>query len=136
MPLVRLKKEKFVMSSTLAQVRSNAVKQRAIALQSHPKHQVIKCYSPRIKIRRFSIILNLEESFNSINQTSLPLPRFQQNQLVCFVGGAGIIASLIASTKTWFYRIEMAQGPEPEMGRIGSETTILLDEADIQAVMN
>jgi hypothetical protein len=29
------------------------------------------------------------------------------------------------------YRVEMELGPEPEMGRIGSETTVLLYESDI-----
>ena len=122
------------MSSTLVH-RSSIVKQQAIAPQPQAKCQVVKCYSQRLRTRKFSSVLNVESSSTSINQTSLPLPQFHKNQQVYFIGGAGTIASLIASTE-WFYQIEMVQGPEPEMGRIGSETTILLDEADIQAAIN
>ena len=63
------------------------------------------------------------------------IPRFRKNQRVCFVGGVGTIRSCRSEAGTWTYAVEMEMGPEPDMGRIGSETTILLHEADIHEVM-
>lgn len=63
-------------------------------------------------------------------------PKFSQEQMVCFRGGTGKIRSCYLESGTWAYAVEMALGPEPDAGRVGSETTILLYEADIQAVMN
>ena len=58
-------------------------------------------------------------------------PRFRENQIVSFLGGVGKIKSYKADSSTWTYAVEMDMGPEPEMGRIGPETTILLHETDI-----
>lgn len=58
-------------------------------------------------------------------------PRFRENQMVSFLGGVGKIKSYKPGYSTWTYAIEMEMGPEPEMGRIGPETTILLHETDI-----
>jgi len=51
-------------------------------------------------------------------------PRFNKNQMVCFVGGVGKIRSCRPESGTWTYVVE--KGPEPDMGRVGSETMILL----------
>lgn len=63
-------------------------------------------------------------------------PMYAKDQRVCFVGGGGKILYCRPESGTWTYAVQMEMGPEPDMGRIGSETTILLDEADIQGVMN
>lgn len=118
------------MIDVLAQIPQKTVKQQAIASQAQTEYQ----FSSYVKQIQSSFLT--ESSLSLIAETPLPLPQFHKNQTVCFVGGTGKIASRKASGGVWFYQIEMAQGPEPEMGRIGSETTILLDEADIQAVLN
>ena len=66
----------------------------------------------------------------------MTIPRFCKDQRVCFVGGVGTIRSSQPESGTWTYAVEMELGSEPDMGRIGSETTILLHEADIHKVMN
>lgn len=62
-------------------------------------------------------------------------PKFSRNQVVCFVGGSGKIKNYQSHAGEWFYAIQMDMGPEPEMGRVGYETTILLDEIDIATVV-
>jgi hypothetical protein len=62
----------------------------------------------------------------------LSRPRFRQGQTVQFVGGSGTIQDYRCESGTWTYLVEMLLGPEPEMGRIGSETTIVLYETDIR----
>lgn len=64
---------------------------------------------------------------------SVVSPRFSKEQLVCFIGGIGTIKNYQLDSRSWTYAVEMELGPEPDMGRIGSETTILLNEVDIQA---
>ncbi len=66
---------------------------------------------------------------------NMMIPRFRKNQRVCFVGGVGTIRYCRSEVSTWTYAVEMEMGPEPDMGRIGSETTILLHEADIHEVI-
>jgi hypothetical protein len=66
----------------------------------------------------------------------LTIPKFTAAQRVYFVGGVGTIKNCRPEAGTWTYVIEMELGPEPEMGRVGSETTILLHEADLREVMN
>jgi hypothetical protein len=56
--------------------------------------------------------------------------------MVHFVGGMGKIKNYRPNSATWTYAVEMEMGREPEMGRVGFETTILLDEADIEEVIN
>ncbi|HEY9860029.1 MAG TPA: hypothetical protein V6D16_11035 [Candidatus Obscuribacterales bacterium] len=63
-------------------------------------------------------------------------PRFHSHQRVCFVGGCGTIKYCQPYAQTWIYAIEMELGPEPEMGRIGAETTILLNESEIQGLVD
>jgi hypothetical protein len=60
-------------------------------------------------------------------------PKFNQNQTVRFLGGEGQVKHYQPDSHSWAYMIEMAMGPEPEIGRVGYETTILLMEADLQA---
>lgn len=59
--------------------------------------------------------------------------RFSRNQIVYFSGGIGTIKSYLPnSNNTWTYAIEMEMEPEPDFGRVGFETTILLHETEIQ----
>ncbi|OUL27986.1 hypothetical protein [Nostoc sp. 106C] len=62
---------------------------------------------------------------------SLTIPKFNQGQTVEFTGGAGMIVKCSPNSQTWAYLVEMEMGEEPEIGRIGYETTILLFETDI-----
>lgn len=64
------------------------------------------------------------------------IPRFSKNQMVCFVGGAGKILYCRPESGTWTYAVEMELNPEPDISRVGSETTLLLHEAEIHSVMN
>jgi hypothetical protein len=61
----------------------------------------------------------------------IPAPRFEKNQTVEFVGGIGKIKNYYSESNSWIYLIEMAMGPEPNFGRIGYETMILLPEPDM-----
>lgn len=61
------------------------------------------------------------------------LPSFCQAQQVSFLGGEGSVKSCKYEAETWLYIIEMTPGPEPEFGRVGGETTILLSETDLHA---
>lgn len=61
----------------------------------------------------------------------IPAPRFEKNQTVEFVGGIGKIKNHYSESDSWIYLVEMAMGPEPDFGRIGYETMILLLEPDI-----
>lgn len=63
------------------------------------------------------------------------LPKFSTNQIVQFVGGIGKIKNLKPDSRTWTYAVEMEMGPLPEVGRVGFETTVILDESDIQGVI-
>lgn len=69
---------------------------------------------------------------------SVPIspPKFRQLQLVSFLGGMGRIRSRHLESGTWAYAVEMSLGMEPNVGRVGTETTIFLDEVDIQVGMN
>ncbi len=61
----------------------------------------------------------------------LDRPKFRQQQKVDFIGGTGEVKSLQREAGIWIYTVEMHMGLEPEFGRIGAETTILLEEEDI-----
>ena len=63
-------------------------------------------------------------------------PQFHLNQRVYFVGGCGTVKHCQPYAQTWTYAVEMELGPEPEMGRIGSEATILLNESEIQGLVD
>jgi hypothetical protein len=63
----------------------------------------------------------------------IELPSFGRAQQVSFLGGEGSVKSFKYEAETWFYIIEMTLGPEPDFGRVGGETTVLLSEADLDA---
>lgn len=63
------------------------------------------------------------------------LPRYDKNQMVSFIGGIGRIINYHCEVNSWQYAVQMELGPEPDFGRIGYETTILLHESEINAVM-
>lgn len=60
------------------------------------------------------------------------IPRFSKGQRVGFVGGEGTVRSCWTDSETWAYAVEMKLGPEPDMGRVGSETIVILHEAEIE----
>jgi hypothetical protein len=63
------------------------------------------------------------------------IPKFETNQIVQFIGGIGKIKNFQPNSGTWTYAVEMEMSSTPEVGRVGPETTILLQEADIQGVI-
>ncbi len=58
-------------------------------------------------------------------------PSFYHAQRVSFLGGEGIVQSYKYEAETWTYVVKMAWGPEPKFGRVGGETSVSLDEADL-----
>ena len=42
------------------------------------------------------------------------------------------IKSLQKEAGTWIYIVEMSMGSEPDFGRLGAETTVVLEEQDIR----
>lgn len=61
-------------------------------------------------------------------------PKFTPHQTVGFIGGMGKIKSIQQQDRRWVYTIEMNMGAEPDFGRVGAETTIVLAEQDIRWV--
>ncbi|WP_236147012.1 hypothetical protein [Scytonema millei] len=119
------------MTNTLVKTRDKASKKQAIAPQSQPIQPASNRYRKRIDKK---IAARTEEiSLNLSSSISMAIPKFCKHQIVHFIGGTGTIKGRRASAGAWLYTIEMAQGPEPEMGGIGSETIILLYEADLQS---
>lgn len=59
-------------------------------------------------------------------------PKFFKDQTVAFLGGSGKVTNYLSSYSNWFYVIEMNMGEEPDFGRIGYETTIIMDESELQ----
>ncbi len=59
-------------------------------------------------------------------------PRFRKGQIVEFIGGVGSIVNYRHESGNWSYFVKMEMGLEPEFGRIGHETTVLLFERDIK----
>lgn len=68
--------------------------------------------------------------------TTVSVPKFRRGQNVCFTGGEGAIQSYKPESGTWAYEIEMAMGQEPEFGRVGYETMIVLVEAELKPLEN
>ena len=62
----------------------------------------------------------------------LTRPKFAPNQTVRFIGGIGKIKSIQQQDSRWVYTIEMSMEVEPDFGRVGAETTIVLAEQDIR----
>lgn len=65
-------------------------------------------------------------SINCLSQ-----PKFNPQQKVSFLGGSGEVKQLKREAGNWIYTVEMHMGLEPDFGRIGAETTIVLEEKDI-----
>ncbi|UBF30576.1 hypothetical protein K9N68_35970 (plasmid) [Kovacikia minuta CCNUW1] len=63
--------------------------------------------------------------------STISAPEFQRGQRVSFTGGEGIIQAYKFEAGSWTYQVEMAMGLEPDFGRVGYETTIVLGEADL-----
>jgi len=49
------------------------------------------------------------------------------------VGGEGIVLSHTAEAGKWTYVVEMALGLEPLCGRVGAETMVVLNEAELRS---
>jgi hypothetical protein len=64
---------------------------------------------------------------------SMQVPNFRPTQQVTFVGGEGVVQNFKFESGTWSYLIEMALGVEPEFGRVGAETMVVLNEGDLRA---
>lgn len=60
-------------------------------------------------------------------------PNFCYAQRVRFVGGEGTVESYRSEADTWIYLIKMSMGSEPDFGRVGGETTVVLFESDLWA---
>ena len=58
--------------------------------------------------------------------------KFNLEQTVRFIGGIGKIKSIQRQDNIWTYTIEMKMGDKPDFGRVGAETTIVLEEQDIR----
>jgi hypothetical protein len=59
-------------------------------------------------------------------------PKFKIDQKVEFVGGIGKIRDHRHESGSWIYYVEMELGAEPDFGRIGFETVIMLPEPEIK----
>lgn len=62
---------------------------------------------------------------------SVRVPEFHPNQRVSFIGGEGTVREYNSESGSWVYLVEMALGLEPDFGRVGAETMILLNEVDL-----
>lgn len=69
-----------------------------------------------------------------MNVKYLAPPKFYPSQIVSFLGGTGTIKSLQLETNKWTYTVEMYMDPKPDFGRVGMETTIILEESEIRCV--
>ncbi|MBW4520104.1 MAG: hypothetical protein KME16_10445 [Scytolyngbya sp. HA4215-MV1] len=65
--------------------------------------------------------------------TLIKAPSFHPAQQVSFVGGEGIVQSYRPEAGSWIYLIKMSLGQEPDFGRVGAETMVVLLEADLRA---
>lgn len=63
--------------------------------------------------------------------TLTKIPIFRHAQRVRFVGGEGIVRGYRSEAGGWDYIVEMALGQEPDFGRVGAETMVVLTEADL-----
>lgn len=63
-------------------------------------------------------------------------PKFSNEQRVCFIGGIGTIKGCQIDSGTWTYAVEMELEPDPNIGRVGNETTVLLHEGEILNELN
>ncbi len=63
----------------------------------------------------------------------LKIHSFNYGQSVKFTGGEGIVKSFKFDNRAWTYLIEMPMGAEPNFGRMGAETMVLIKEAELSA---
>lgn len=61
------------------------------------------------------------------------MPEFTNNQRVRFIGGEGIVRKFKYEFGSWDYFVEMEMGQYPDFGRVGAETTVILNEVDLCA---
>jgi hypothetical protein len=73
---------------------------------------------------------------NYLTYLSLSKPKFTRNQTVGFIGGIGKIKNIQQQNNRWTYTIKMSMGAKPDFGRLGAETTILLEEHDLRRFDN
>jgi len=59
------------------------------------------------------------------------LPSFCNNQRVKFIGGSGIVRKSQYKFGSWDYIVEMGMGQYPDFGRVGAETMVILNEAEL-----
>ena len=71
---------------------------------------------------------------NALSENPQTQPKFRPFQQVYFLGGMGKIISCFTDHGKWMYSVEMPLGKEPNMGRIGSETIILMPETEIYQI--
>jgi hypothetical protein len=64
----------------------------------------------------------------------MPKPKFCTKHPVSFAGGEGTILGMKWEFGQWLYLVEMELGAEPEFGRVGAETMVLLDETDLYEI--
>jgi hypothetical protein len=100
------------------------------------KENILK---PLVDKRKFYFGYNisytvLPKELRGMSASVLPVPKLCKGQIVSFMGGEGIIKNCRFESGSWEYLVEMPMGPEPEMGRVGYETMILLSEVDISSV--
>ncbi len=68
-----------------------------------------------------------------MNEVCTDVPKFRHKQQVKFSGGEGVIRNYKSEFGGWTYLVEMTLGLEPDFGRIGPETSVLLNEEDLCA---
>jgi hypothetical protein len=79
----------------------------------------------------FSLLAGCFKDQNNMSMNILSKPKFYHHQTVRFIGGVGKIKSMERQDSRWTYAIEMSMGEQPDFGRVGEETTIVLEEQDI-----
>jgi len=72
-----------------------------------------------------------QEASGFKSPTVVTAPRFSKEQMVYFIGGKGTIKSCRFESSSWTYTVEMHLDRESNKLRIGSETTVLLEEVKI-----
>jgi hypothetical protein len=68
-----------------------------------------------------------------ITTSTSTIPKFSQNQQVCFIGGVGKIRNCRVESGGWLYVVKMPLESEINLRRVGSEATILLYETEISS---
>jgi len=90
------------------------------------------------KLEWFRERLNQEMIRKRLNQEMkgvsdvISAPKFEVDIEVEFIGGIGKIRDQHYESGNWIYHVEMAMGEEPDFGRIGYETVIMLPEPEVK----